>query len=190
MANNCWNYVSFNGDSKVLRLIKSKFDKYDQCNYFQEFGNYILGLNEVGDETWKADENQHYYGYGTKWWDFDIDMLEDSMTITGDSAWSPPIHLIEQICIKYNVIAEMEYEEGGMDFAGTVTMDGTGIISNEEMTYHEYRYKDDVSSWMDNLSFNFEGCDEVELDDIPTDHPYAKKEHIDELIKLIKKMNS
>jgi hypothetical protein len=191
MANYCWNYVSLRGDSKVLKLIKSKFEKYDQCDYFQEFGNYVLGLGEIGDETWK--ETQDYYDYGTKWWVFEIedavfsdDDTPDDMIINGDSAWSPPVALIEQMCKKYGISAEMEYEESGMNFAGIVKMDSTGIISQEDMTYYEYQYRDDVENWMDNLSANYEDCEDEDLENIYKDHSYASKTHLDELINTIK----
>ena len=194
MANHCYNYVSFQGENKALRELQKKLDKYDECKYFQEFGNYVLGLAEVGDETWKTDEKQHYYDYGTKWWDFEIQErdfhYDTDMYVSGDSAWSPPVELVAQICIKYKLTAEMEYEEGGVDFAGIVEFNHEGIVSHDEMTYHEYRYKDDVGSWIDNLSFNYEGADKEEWENLLEEHPYAKESHIKELVEAIEKINS
>ena len=186
MANNCWNWVTLEGDPVALKSLVGKFGDYDKANYFVEFGNYVLGLGEIGDKSWMEDDKVYYYEYGTKWWDFDIDDSGESITITGDSAWSPPVKLIEQICIKYKLTGTMEYEEGGLDFAGIVEFNESGIISHDEMSFHEYRYKDDVSSWIDNLMYNHEDDSAEDLETIHTDHPYAKKEHRIELINAVK----
>jgi len=42
MANNCWNYVTISGDKNVLDKIQEKFSKYDDFNYFTEFGDSVL----------------------------------------------------------------------------------------------------------------------------------------------------
>ena len=192
MANHCYNHVSFQGENKALRELQNKFDKYEECKYFQEFGNYVLGLKELGDVTWK--ENEDHYGYGTKWWDFEIEERDfhysTEMTVMGDSAWSPPMELIVQICIKYKLTAEMEYEETGMDFAGIVNMDETGITSHREMSAHEYSYENDVSNWIENLSYNYEGADKEEWENLEEEHSYANKSHIKELVEAIELINS
>ena len=38
------------------------------------------------------------------------------LIVGGDSAWSPPQPLIEQICIKFGLDGYIEYEEPGADF--------------------------------------------------------------------------
>ena len=111
-------------------------------------------------------------------------------TVAGDSAWSPPIELINQICISYGLSAEMDYEECTEDFAGMVKFDKTGITDHQEMTYHEYRYLDDVLSWKDNLYYNFEDeTDREELEFAMKEHDYAHKNHIKEFIDFVLKSN-
>ena len=34
MANNCWNYVTFNGNAAALKKLRNKFKEYDKTNYF------------------------------------------------------------------------------------------------------------------------------------------------------------
>ena len=201
MANNCWNHVTLTGDEKKLNLLIGKLNAYKDTTYFTEWGDYILGVGEIGD-TPEVFEKRHvdtYYNYGTKWWDFEVDDLyldnktgQCDLTITGDSAWSPPIELIEQICKKYKLTAEMEYEEGGMDFAGKLKIDKNGIQFHEEMSSHEYRYKDDIISWIENLAYNYEGeedYDEIFLE-LKEQHEYASDDDLLDLLSYIKKMNS
>ena len=143
MANNCWNYVVFNGDATQIKKVRSKFKEYDKTNYFTEFGDFVLDKGKIGD-TVEILEKRHkdsFYTYGTKWWEFDLDDHEEGaedFTIAGDSAWSPPISLVERICMVYNLTAQMEYEENGMNFAGFVEFDNLGITTNREMSADEY----------------------------------------------------
>ena len=196
MANNCWNYVVFNGDATQIKKVRSKFKEYDKTNYFTEFGDFVLDIGKIGDTT-EVFEKRHedaYYAYGTKWWEFDLEDHEEGseeFTIAGDSAWSPPVNLVEQICIHYNLNAEMEYEESGCDFAGIVEFNEKGIIDHKEMTYHEGRYADDINSWMDNLYYNFEDkTDREELEHAMKEHDYAHKTHVEEFINFVLKSNS
>ena len=182
MANHCWNYVTIQGKTDTLDLIVSKFEDYDKVDYFVDFGNNVLDINKTAD--------MGYHVYGTKWWDFEIEEDDDVIYIMGDSAWSPPIDLIEKICIKYGVTATMEYEESGMDFAGIVNMDSNvGIISHEEYTYNEYQYMNDVNHWIEHLSYNYEDATEDEMKNISEEHNYANESDITLLIESINELN-
>jgi len=192
MANHCWNHVVFNGDTTQLKKLQEKFQSYGKAEYFTEFGDFVLDIGKIGDTT-EVFEKRHedaYYTYGTKWWEFDLEDHEEGsedFTIAGDSAWSPPVSLVEKICIHYGLTANMEYEEGGMDFAGYVEFNNLGITDHKEMTSHEFRYVDDVGSWMENLYYNFEGeTNREELEQaMKEEHSYASKTHIKEFINMV-----
>ena len=203
MANTCWNHVVFNGDTTQLKKLKNKFKEYDKTNYFTEFGDFVLDKGKVGDSLEVLEERhvnieryQMCYTYGTKWWEFCLKSYNyddaDDFTIAGDSAWSPPISLVEQICIYYNLTANMEYDECGCDFAGIVEFNEKGIVDHKEMTYHESRYVDDVGSWMENLYYNFEEeTDREELEHaMKEEHDYAHKIHVDEFVNMVLESNS
>ena len=196
MANNCWNYVVFNGNATALKKLRNKFKEYDKTNYFVEFGDFVLDKGKIGaTQEELAKKYKDFYHYGTKWWDFDLDDYpcddEETFTVGGDSAWSPPVTLIEEICKHYSLTADMDYEEGGCDFAGIVKFDKHGITDHKEMTYHEYRYADDINSWMDNLYYNFEDeTDREELEHAMKEHDYADKKHIKEFIDMVLESNS
>jgi len=69
-------------------------------------------------------------------------------------------------------------------------MDETGITSHREMSAHEYSYENDVSNWIENLSYNYEGADKEEWENLEEEHSYANKSHIKELVEAIELINS
>jgi hypothetical protein len=146
MANHCYNSIQIVGDNKTLKKLKKKLDRYEETNFFNEFGDLIL------DKKFDPEEKRDGYEYGTRWFDFDLDLddkniSEDnliSLNISGDSAWSPPEKLIEEICKKYKVSAEMFYEECGNDFMGeTKYFWKDNVLQKEEecYSYREGMYK-------------------------------------------------
>jgi hypothetical protein len=179
----------FNGDTAQLKKLQEKFQSYDKTNYFTEFGDFVLGIGKIGDTT-EVLEKRHkdaYYTYGTKWWEFDLDDHEEGaedFTIAGDSAWSPPINLVERICMVYNLTAQMEYEENGMNFAGYVEFNNLGITTNREMSADEYAYENDKSNWIENTKWQYEG-ESMENVDVQKEHSYASPKHIKELLEAI-----
>ena len=132
MANYCSNNVTFTGKKEDIETLYQRFQKYNECEYFTHFAEMVLGkpLSLVDD---KFDG----YAYGTKWWDFDIRLGEDELTISGDSAWAPPLQLIAQITKVFDVEAYGDYYECGMDFAGDYSAHD-GVLDDNEMTCFEY----------------------------------------------------
>jgi len=147
MANYCWNSAVLSGDKAALDEIQERFSKYEEFDYFIKFGDYVL-KKETPIST------KDYYSYGTKWWEFQIERTDISLTISGDSAWSPPLELLRQISEVYNVTIEGEYAESGMDFAGFFTCEN-GNLNDNEMTYFEYQLELDrewaINEVIDNL---------------------------------------
>lgn len=159
MANHCYNFVSIEGDPDVLQFIENIIEKADgsSANYFVDFCDKVLQKKP------RTDQADTYNDYGTKWWEQEVSLVEgdDSMVIQGDSAWGPPANFIEELCKEYGLTATLEYEEPGCDFAGIIKYDSTGEIEHEEMTYHEYSYRNDASYWIENLAYSLHG-DEME----------------------------
>ena len=50
MPNYCWNHVTITGNKKELDKIYRKFDKYQDCNYFTAFGDFILDKGKIDDD--------------------------------------------------------------------------------------------------------------------------------------------
>ena len=116
MPNWCQNVVT------VSHADKSKLDEFrqaavnNQTKASADFMNVLCPKPaDVGDNWYEWNVSN----WGTKW-DMDVFVTEDtdeSLTLSADSAWAPPIeffrHLTEQ---GYNVKAY--YYESGMGFAG------------------------------------------------------------------------
>jgi len=86
--------------------------------------------------------------FGTKW---DISYSEDMFTFTKDeinfsceTAWSPPIPFLQNLCEMYKVNANLFYSEGGVGFSGETTfnwVDGELEVNDDECGYLEGIYK-------------------------------------------------
>jgi hypothetical protein len=193
MANNCWNTVSFYGKPSEIKELTKRLITYSSFDYVNSWGDYVCKITDKDLPYNREDDKRPYYFYGTKWWDFEIVNEDaDSIQINGDSAWGPPLGLIQSICETYEMKAEIEYDEPGMDFAGRAEFDENGIVSHEEMTSNEYRYRDDKSYWVQDLAYCDEGrdTDTHSIKQLKKDHPYAAEEDILDLIKAIKEFNN
>lgn len=94
---------------------------------------------ETGYSDWYTWANREW---GTKWvmdvvsYTYDVEHDPDAIYISGNTAWSPPIGLLEKISQKFGVKVSLTYAEEGMDFIGAsviidgVTYDSCGSLSD------------------------------------------------------------
>jgi hypothetical protein len=82
---------------------------------------------------------------------------EDTIYVSFETAWSPPIDFCRSLSSMYNVKCVLFYSEPGIGFAGQYEVDGEGNESDDECGYLEGLYKydngyfwDEVESWQDN----------------------------------------
>lgn len=154
MPNWCNNYIKINGDegtirtlTAVLKSLKSSDNEGDRSdNVFQSLIGIPQHMSE-GDykEKW-YDTNIEWFG--TKW---DISYSEDlftfdkeQITLSCETAWSPPIPFLQNLCEMYKVNAYLFYSEGGVGFAGETTftwVDDELEVYDEECGYLEGLYK-------------------------------------------------
>ena len=152
MANHCFNFVQITGDEEILKEISKKLNTYEKFNYISDFFDYVLV--KTSEIPSKPDESRlDYTHYGTRWWDLDVQDSENVLIISGDTAWGPPLLFIEELCQQYDLCATHEYEEPGMDFAGVAEFGPQGEISNQQMTYSEYRYANDYDGWFEDALY-------------------------------------
>lgn len=183
MANYCYNYVTISGDKETIKKIADKLSSYEQCNYFTQFGDYVLG--KIENLLGFTIEGRDGYEYGTRWWEFEMDISPDGtlLTLSGDSAWAPPMELIRGISEVYKIYAELDYEEPGMDFAGTYHVEKGEVMLDEYLTYGEYKYRaGEDEFWSSCLIHRI--YDEETLEEILECYPFIKDD--DELIDEIK----
>ena len=83
---------------------------------------------ETGYADWYTWANLNW---GTKWsmdvvsYTYDMEREPEAIYISGNTAWSPPIELLEKISQKFGVKVSISYVEEGMDFIGaSVIIDG------------------------------------------------------------------
>lgn len=193
MPNYCWNHVTITGNKKQLKKIKKKFDKYEESTYFTSFGDYVLDIGKIND-NYDVIKNRYgnsfdtCYIYGTKWWDFEMELEGGCLTISGDSAWSPPVELIEEICKHYKVKAHMEYEECGCDFGGQTIINEQGIERCDDYSYCEWKYIVDPVEFIESdRRYLYEGnIDELDEDIKEGYYDFMSKEHLCELIDIVR----
>tara|TARA_R110002020_G_scaffold474126_2_gene704699 strand:- start:31 stop:666 length:636 start_codon:yes stop_codon:yes gene_type:complete len=201
MPNYCWNHVTIKGNTKQINKIYKKLRKYKDCNYFTAFGDFVLDKGKI-DDDYEAIKDRYgdnfdtIYVYGTKWWDFEengimekLSHVKDSViTVSGDSAWSPPVKLIKEICKYYKVSATMEYEEPGCDFGGETIIDEQGITEENDYEYGEWKYRQDHVDYIyEELRYNYEGnIDELDDDIKEGRFHFMNKERIQQLIDIVK----
>jgi len=138
MANYCWNSVIIEGDSTVLAKLETLFNTYDDSDYLVDWGNTFF--------PYMADKPTHdeYTYYGTKWWEFTCTLTSDNtLQIDGDSAWGPPLKLVELISSFYSVNCKIQFSEPGSGFAGKYEWDSGTLIENTDYNYAQYIYEEE-----------------------------------------------
>jgi hypothetical protein len=141
MANNCYNYARFEGSKEDIKNAAEAITK-------------AMGDGSLWWETYKKvfgnkfdySTEDVYAEFGSKWFECDVDVeSEDSMILSGDSAWSPVIPFYEKLCKTFNLSCSADYEEPGCDFGGWWE------YSNGEVT------KDECVSWLIYINTNDPG---------------------------------
>lgn len=150
MPNWCNNQIKILGSKENMKPIVEKLRAIEDTKEFVMAT--LLGTDDRPDNY----EKEGWYNYntskfGTKW-DFTINdiphfIAEDNLVeIDTDTAWSPPIEFLENLCSKYNVSATIIFSEPGCDFAGKIEIDENGErVYDDTLSYLDglYKYTDD-----------------------------------------------
>lgn len=132
MANNCYNSIEIIGTPENIKTLKEIFNAE----------NFDL----IGTGEWLFDikTKDAYEDFGTRWFDIGYtDVSENSMIVSGDSAWSPPDMFFLKLSKKYNLEIILEYEEAGCGIGGTHRYSNGEITEQYDTTYQMYKYKED-----------------------------------------------
>ena len=191
MTNHCYNFISLNGDNKSIKeLAKRLTDTYDKFHYLNGWCDYVLKFRDDFNYIQEEDKRD-YYHYGSKWFDFNVYVDDNYITIQGDSAWSPMVKFTEDLCEVYNLSGSIEYEESGCDFGGYASYIGEEKIDSGDFTYMEWKYRDDLTYWMENMIEYLIELDDDELFlEIGEASIYASKEHISMLEEQLSKLKT
>lgn len=112
----------------------------------------VQAYAETGYADWYSWANNEW---GTKWsmdvtgYTYDVDRDPEAIHISGNTAWAPPIALLEKISQKFGVKVSLTYFEAGMDFIGaSVIIDGATYDSSGSFLDHlpeDFDWDDDES---------------------------------------------
>lgn len=137
MANSCCNYVKITSEESEEGILKGLYHKLEKANSTEWSINY----EKVLGSKYKKDKD-----YGSRYFVCDITWESDkSISMTGDSAWTSPLILFQELSKMYPTLTfEFDYEECGCDFGGYGNIEG-GIIEDNRMSFWGYKFKRDYS---------------------------------------------
>lgn len=194
MANYCWNWVQIEGSKKSIETVVSRMKDYDNFDNLTDWGNHIIG-SEVFDKDASVYDN-----IGTRWWDIQWDQdisKSDSedlhyITFVGDSAWSPPTHLLEEIAKTFSLEIRIEFEEPGMSFGGYCEYNKDGLIEDYTVEYNQWVYEQDPNAFFERFQEDLEDgvYNDYTVKDINKDYPFLSEEHREYIIKTLIEWNT
>ena len=187
MANDCYNSITLQGsEDAIAKLAERLTDTYSKFSYLNGWADYVLGIRDDFEYNFENDERKDAYYYGSRWFDFDLEVTSDTIEMRGDSAWSPLEKFTEELCKVYGLEGSIYYSESGMDFAGETYYNAKGEVSRIEGTCDMMAYNEDVSYWLESMICKLDGADEEEVDEaIEEAMGYATAEHLRELKELL-----
>lgn len=153
MPNWCNNSIKIYGDEGTIRTLAAVLKSLKSADESEDNNNVFRALIGIPPHMSEGDYKEKWYDtniewFGTKW---DISYSEDLFTFSKDeinfsceTAWSPPIPFLQNLCEMYKVNAYLFYSEGGVGFAGQTEFNwvqGELEVYDEELGYLEGLYK-------------------------------------------------
>ena len=140
MPNWCSNTITINGDKKQISIIKHALESNKTNNVFETLvGREPKYTDEQYENGAWYDSNVSYWG--TKWDvsydDCQIIYDEQSITLSPDTAWSPPIEFCNNLVKMYKVSVHIFYSEPGIGFCGetNIYLDEEGVLITDDSEY-------------------------------------------------------
>lgn len=160
----------------------------------------LIGIPDtVTNDEYRCNSNEiNSNYYGTKWdidyaefqWDFD----DTSLSVSFETAWSPPIGFVEKLVLQYKGItdAELNYEECGCNFAGRMVAErdseGNVTFDDDCVSYEEglYKYQDDYfwDRLYDEVRCAIEECDN-DKNDLMGRYPFVSADDLKKIENTI-----
>ena len=174
MPNWCNNFLTISGEEVQLKKIKYLLEESTK----EKQGMFItlVGLPEgITPEQHQSDWwDIHISYWGCKW---DVDYEEHSamyygnhMTMSFETAWSPPIEFCSKLSEYFNVEVRIFYSEPGVGFAGECICLPEGSTDDNELGYMEGMYIYDKEGFWCEVESNIENeIEEVDIDELPAE---------------------
>jgi hypothetical protein len=197
MPNWCNNNITISGDEGTIRTLTAvlKSLKTDDEEQSGDVFKSLIGLPQhMSDGDYKEKWYDTNIGwFGTKW---DISYDEHAFTFTKneisffcETAWSPPIPFLQNLCEMYKVNANLFYSEGGVGFAGETTFtwtDGELDVYDDECGYLEGIYKYSREEFWSEVESRVDSIldEELSLEDFISEFDFVSEEDTLELTRL------
>jgi hypothetical protein len=196
MPNWCSNSIVITGDKDKIKKINEVLLSMDKTTTESGIFEALVGRDEnITEEQyqnggWYQHNNDRY---GCKW---DVSLKnavigtdsDDCITMSPQTAWSPPKEFCILLAKQYGVDVTLEYSEPGCDFAGRVDISPDGVEEEENYEYLEGLYfMDEDSFWMEvqsNLEYEFDEEEQRPLEDWLNDFEFVSDSDKQELIDL------
>ena len=172
MPNWCYNNLTITGDEKNLKRIKFRLEDIEKKDisspgvFMALVGrDQSIELNEYQHGEW-YDANINYWGckWDVSYDESGVEYSDDSITMSFNSAYSPPIPFIQHLGRLFNVQCELYYEEPSCDFCGKSYFDNENGLTEEDYTYNEGRYVFDKDSFFESIDGDIEYLIEADED--------------------------
>jgi len=191
MPNWCNNDIRIYGDEKTIKALTNVI-KSSEGKLFQTLIGLPDNMSESDYEVKWYDTNLNWFG--TKW-DVDVntdcfDFCEDEISFFCETAWSPPIQFLENLCRMYKLNAYLFYSEGGVGFSGETKLiweDGELSVEDNEYEYNKGLYLLSNEEFWSNMESNIEYAveQEMEVDEFLTEYrAYVSEKDILDLITM------
>jgi hypothetical protein len=192
MPNWCNNNITISGDEGTIRTLTAVLKGLTpQDDVFKS----LIGLPTHMTD---GDYNEKWYDtniewFGTKW---DISYEEhafnfdkNEITFYCETAWSPPIPFMENLCKMYKVGGNLFYSEGGIGFAGETTftwVDGELDVYDDECGYLEGIYKYSKEEFWSEVESRVDSIldEDQSLEDFLGEFEFVTDEDKEELTRL------
>jgi len=197
MPNWCNNNITISGDEGTIRTLTAvlKSLKTDDEEQSSDVFKSLIGLPQhMSDGDYKEKWYDTNIGwFGTKW---DISYDEHAFTFTKneitffcETAWSPPIPFLQNLCEMYKVNANLFYSEGGVGFSGETTFtwnDGELDVYDDECGYLEGIYKYSREEFWSEVESRVDSIldEELSLEDFISEFDFVSEEDTLELTRL------
>ena len=192
MPNWCNNNITISGDESAIRTLTAVLKGLTpQDDVFKSLVGLPTHLtNEQYGKEW-YDTNISWFG--TKW---DISYEEhafnfdkNEITFYCETAWSPPIPFMENLCKMYKVNGNLFYSEGGVGFAGETTftwMDDELDVFDQEYEYLEGLYRLSKEEFWSEVESRVDCIldEDQSLDDFLSEFQFVSDEDKEELTRL------
>ena len=197
MPNWCNNNITISGDEGTIRTLTAVLKSLKTSDEEQSSDVFksLIGLPQhMSDGDYKEKWYDTNIGwFGTKW---DISYDEHAFTFTKDeisffceTAWSPPIPFLQNLCEMYKVNANLFYSEGGVGFSGETTFtwnDGELDVYDDECGYLEGIYKYSREEFWSEVESRVDSIldEEQTLEDFLGEFDFVSEEDTLELTRL------